>query len=190
LAGRHGPPSQTTFYLSLATAALRGLLVAAALALGFFVLSKAFPTDNTVPTGTPGGQPPTTISPLPTEQPTDQPTRNVPEPKDPSDITLQVLNGTDVSGLASDTAAILEEAGYQISTIADAATSYEVTTLFHKAKRKVDAQLLAQAIFPGLDVLLEIAEDGVKVDITVNVGADYAASLEEGGANAPEEEST
>lgn len=189
MAGRHGPPSQTTFYLSLATAALRGLLVAAALALGFFVLSKAFPTGDAVSTSTPGGQPPTTISPLPTEQPTDLPTRNVPEPKDPSDITVQVLNGTDVSGLASDTAAILEEeGGYQISTIADAATSYEVTTIFHVPKRKVDAQLLRDAFFPG--AVLEIAEDDVKVDITVNVGADYAATLDEGGGNTPEEEST
>ena len=187
MAGRHEPPSQTTFYLSLATAALRGLLVVAALALGLFVLSKAFPSGDTPPTTTPGGQETlTTASPI-SPLPTDQPTREVPEPKDPSEITLQVLNGTDVSGLASDTAQLLEDQGYQISTIADAQTSYEVTTLFHKPKAKADAQFLADAIFPG--ALLEVAGDDIKVDITVNIGADYAASLEEGGA-APEEEAT
>ena len=185
MAGRHGPPSQTTFYLSLATAALRGLLVAAALALGFFVLSKAFPSGDTTPTSTPGGQQETTAVPPVSPSPSEVPTRNVPETKDPSEITVQVLNGTDISGLASDTAQILEEAGYQISTIADAATSYEVTTIFHVPKRKADAQLLRDAFFPG--AVLEVAGDDIKVDITVNVGADYAASLDQGGGGQSEE---
>jgi LytR cell envelope-related transcriptional attenuator len=188
LAGRHGPPSQTTFYLSLATAALRGLLVAAALALGFFVLSKAFPSGDAPSTTTPGEQQETLTTAAPVSpSPTDKPPRAAPEAKDPSEITLQVLNGTDVSGLASDTAQLLEEQGYQISTIADAETSYEVTTLFHKPKAKADAQFLADAIFSG--AVLEVADDDIKVDITVNIGADYAATLEESGSE-PEEEAT
>ena len=40
MAGRHEPPSRTSFYLSVATAALRAVLVVAALALGVFILSK------------------------------------------------------------------------------------------------------------------------------------------------------
>ncbi len=191
MAGRHGPPSQTTFYLSLATAALRGLLVVGALALGFLVLSKAFPSGETAPaTTTPGEQQETlTISPT-SPAPTEQPTRSQPTPLDPSEITLQVLNGTDVSGLAASTAETLEQEGYQISTIADAETTYEVTTLFHKPKRKADAQLLRDAFFPG--AVLEVADESVKVDITVNIGADYAASAEGGGdpAESPDEEAT
>ena len=189
MAGRHGPPSQTTFYLSLATAALRGLLVAAALALGVFVMLKAFPSGDTPPTTTPGEQQETLTTAAPiSPSPTDKPTRAVPEAKDPSEITLQVLNGTDVQGLASETAQLLEESGYQISTIADAETSYEVTTLFHVPKRKVDAQFLADAFFPG--AVLEVAEDDIKVDITVNIGADYAATLEGGGSETPGDEET
>jgi hypothetical protein len=173
----------------LATAALRGLLVAAAIVLGLFVLSKAFPSGDSPPTTTPGEQQETLTTAAPVSpSPSDKPTRAVPETKDPSEITLQVLNGTDVSGLASDTAQLLEEAGYQISTIADAETSYDVTTLFHVPKRKADAQLLAEAFFPG--AVLEVAEDDIKVDITVNIGADYAATLEEGGSEQPEEEET
>jgi hypothetical protein len=173
----------------LATAALRGLLVAAALALGLFVLSKAFPSGDGAPVTTPGEQQETvTTLPSAPASPTGKPPRTAPQPKDPSEITLQVLNGTDVSGLASDTAEVLEEAGYQISTIADAETSYEVTTLFHKRKSKADAELLRDAFFPG--AALEVAEDDIKVDITVNIGADYAATLEEGGAESPEDEAT
>lgn len=172
MAGRHGPPSQTTFYLSLATAALRGLLVVAALALGFFVLSKAFPSgDAAAPTGTPGGAPPP-VAPAVAPSPSEVPTRDVPEPLDPSEIELQVLNGTDVAGLAADTAEMLEAEGYNIGTISDAETSYDTTTIFHLRKRRVDAQVLQQAFFPT--AVLEIAEEDTQVDITVILGADYA----------------
>lgn len=173
MAGRHGPPSQTTFYLSLATAALRGLLVVAALALGFFVLSKAFPSGDGAPTGTPGGQP-VTFSPPVSPSPVESPTRQVPEPLDPSDITIQVLNGTEVSGLAADTAELLEAEGYDIQTISDAPSAYTQTTLFHTRKRRADAEVMRQAFFPT--AALEIAEEDVKVDITVILGSDYAES--------------
>lgn len=190
MAGRHEPPSQTTFYLSLATAALRGLLVVGALALGFLVLSKAFPSGDGAPVTTPGEQQ-ETLTTLPTPPPeTETPGRTPPSPLDASEITIQVLNGTDVSGLASDTAELLEEAGYQISTIADAETSYDVTTIFHKPKRKVEAQILQGGFFPT--ATLEVADEDVKVDITVNVGADYAATQDSGAspAESPDEEST
>lgn len=158
----------------------------AALALGFLVLSKAFPSGDGAPVGTPGGQPGTGTSPAVSPPPTESPTRDVPEPLDPSEITLQVLNGTEVSGLAADTAEILEQAGYDVSTIGDAQTAYETTTLFYKPKRKVDAQLLQQAYFPTAK--LEVAEEDVKVDITVNLGSDYAATLEEGSVQETPEE--
>ena len=162
----------------------------AAIALGVFVMLKAFPSGDTPPSVTPGEQAETvtTSAPPVIASPTGKPPRTAPEAKDPSEITLQVLNGTDVSGLASETAERLKAEGYQISTIADAETSYEVTTLFHVPKRKVDAQFLADAFFPG--AVLEVAEDDIKVDITVNIGADYAASLEEGGSETPEDEAT
>ena len=143
----------------------------AALALGFFVLSKAFPSDEAAPTGTPGGSA-TTISPPVATSPTEVPTRDIPEPLDPSEIEVQVLNGTDVAGLAADTAEILEAEGYQIGTISDAPTAYDTTTIFHLRKRRVDAQVLQQAFFPT--AILEIAEEDTKVDITVILGADYA----------------
>ena len=150
----------------------------AALALGFFVLSKAFPSDDAAPTGTPGGGA-TTFSPPVATTPTEPPTRDVAEPLDPSEIEVQVLNGTDVSGLAAETAEQLEAEGYNIGTISDAPTSYDTTTIFHLRKRRVDAQVLQQAFFPT--AILEIAEEDTKVDITVILGADYA------GAGATEE---
>jgi LytR cell envelope-related transcriptional attenuator len=185
LAGRHGPPSQTTFYLSLATAALRGLLVVAALALGFFVLSKAFPSGSETQAD-PGGAP-ASPSPSTSPSPVEVPTRDVEQPLDPSEIQVQVLNATDVSGLAADTAEILEQAGYEIVTVDDAPANEEVTTLFYVPKRKVDAQVMRDAYFPG--AALEVADEDVKVDVTVVIGADYVAAQEDGGGGGSPEES-
>ena len=185
MAGRHGPPSQTTFYLSLATAALRGLLVVAALALGFFVLSKAFPTGDGGPVTTPGGDT-GTISPLPSPSIAESPTRKAPEPRDPSQIKVQVLNGTEVAGLAGDAAEILEESGYDIVTVDDAEAPYDTTTVFHVPKRRVDAQLLRDAYYPT--AVLEVADPDTKVDITVILGTDFSESA--GTEATPEETPT
>ena len=174
----------------MATAALRGLLVVAAIALGLLVLSKAFLPGDSVPPTTPVEQD-TTLTTAPTSPATTAapPIRTQPSPLDPSEIKLQVLNGTEVSGLAGDTAELLEDAGYDIQAIGDAETSYEITTLFHKPKRKADAELLKLQFFPGAE--LQIADDDVKVDITVNIGADYAAGQEEGAVSGtPTEEET
>jgi hypothetical protein len=174
----------------LATAALRGLLVVAALALGFFVLSKAFPTGESAPTGTPGGQP-TVTTPATSPPVTESPIREAPEPRDPSEIKVQVLNGTEVSGLASDTADILEEAGYDITTVDDAPDAYEQTTIFHVPKRRVDAQVLRDAYFQTAALEIATSEEDTRVDITVIIGADYAETA--GGEEAtptPTEEAT
>ncbi len=160
-----------------------------AIALGILVLSKAFPSGDSAPVTTPGDQQETLTTAPTSPAPTEQPMRVQPSPLDASEIMVQVLNGTDLSGLASDTAELLEEAGYQISTIADAETTYEVTTLFHKPKRKVDAELLKAQFFPTAD--LQVADEDVKVDITVNIGADYAATQEEGAVSGtPDDEQT
>ncbi|MDQ4005206.1 MAG: hypothetical protein M3135_02760, partial [Actinomycetota bacterium] len=86
----------------MATAVLRAGLVVAALALGLFVLSKAFPSGDegtaTVPPGGTETAPP--VSPSPTA-PATSPTGGggggggtTEEPRDPSEVELQVLNGS------------------------------------------------------------------------------------------------
>ncbi|MGH2710565.1 MAG: LytR C-terminal domain-containing protein [Actinomycetota bacterium] len=172
----------------MATAALRGLLVVAALALGFFVLSKAFPSGGEAPVEPGGG----VTSPSPTTSPSvvDSPTREVAQPLAPSEIKVQVLNGTEQAGLAADTAEILEQAEYDIVTVDDAESAYPQTTIFHVPKRKIDAQLMQQQFFPT--AVLEVADVGSKVDITVIIGDDYIEAQESGGGGGgtPEESPT
>ncbi|MGH2692784.1 MAG: LytR C-terminal domain-containing protein [Actinomycetota bacterium] len=171
----------------MATAALRGLLVVAALALGFFVLSKAFTSGGGTPTTTPGGVP-ASLSPSVSPSVVESPTRAVPEPLDPSEIKVQVLNGTETAGLAADTAEILEQAEYDIVTVDDAESAYDTTTVFYVPKRRIDAQVLRDAFFPT--AVLEVAEEDSKVDITVILGTDYLESAGTGPGETPEETPT
>jgi hypothetical protein len=172
LAGKHEPSSGGSFYLSLATAALRFVLVIAALALGVFVLSRAFPSgDEAAPIGpTQPASPAATETASPPEVTTEP---EAPATNEPGEIALQVLNGTDVSGLAADAAEILEADGYDVRTVDDAQNKpYEVTEIFFKRRFEADAQVLRDQYFP--DATLQDAAPDAQVSITVIIGEDYA----------------
>ena len=179
MAGRHEPETTGSFYLSLATAALRGALVAAAVVLGVFVLSRAFPsTGETTPVATPTGEaPPEGEEPAEGEMASPPAEQETEEPPPPEDVTLQVLNGTDVDGLAAETADMLEADGYQIDNIDDANQSYEVTTLFFHPRSEAAATALQADFFP--DAQLEEGARDLAVDVSVILGSDYAAAQEE-----------
>lgn len=170
---KHEPRSKASFYGSLATAVLRAGLVIAAVILGVVVLTKAFPTPA-APTGIP--QVPDTVVPQPTESPNplEEPSpQPLPSPE-VAGVTVQVLNGTAQSGLAAETAELLENEGYNVLTVANAATDYEITTLFYQDDSKLEARNLRQTFFPG--AVLERAPPQLNQDvrITIVLGADYA----------------
>jgi hypothetical protein len=96
-----------------------------------------------------------------------------PATNEPGEIALQVLNGTDVSGLAADAAEILEADGYDVRTVDDAQNKpYEVTEIFFKRRFEADAQVLRDQYFP--DATLQDAAPDAQVSITVIIGEDYA----------------
>jgi hypothetical protein len=173
LAGRHEPSSGGSFYLSLATAALRFVLVIAALALGVFVLSRAFPSEDEAAPITPT-QPasPAGTETTPPPEVTTEP--EAPATHEPGEIALQVLNGTDIGGLAADAAEILETDGYDVQTVDDAQSKpYEVTEIFFKRAFEADATILRDQYFTGAE-LQDTAPDA-QISITIILGEDYAA---------------
>jgi hypothetical protein len=178
LNGKHEPPSRATFYVSLATGALRAALVAAALVVGVFVLSRAFPAAEAPTPQSTGGAPTT-----PPEETTPPPEETTPPPEQPSPdvrgVRLAVLNGTTETGLASSTAQRLKQLGYRVDEehIGDAqAKPYEVTTLFYRNDSRLEARHLRNTVFKGAQ--LERATDQLDPDvqITVVVGLDWAES--------------
>jgi hypothetical protein len=99
------------------------------------------------------------------------------ETHDPADIVLQVLNGTDVSGLAADTQAMLKEEGYRVPTATDAQNKpVERTEIAYKRAYKADAGVLRDQFFA--DAQLVVAAPDADADITVTLGVDYAESAE------------
>lgn len=182
MAGSHEPGSRGSFYLSLVTAALRAVLVLAAVVLGVFVLSKAFPSGGEATVPQTPGEPATSPSPT-TPSPTGEQTGGggggggATETHDPEDIRTQILNGTDVGGLAADTQALLEEAGYDVVTVGDADNKPVERTIVTYARRfRADAEALQAEFFA--DAELQQAAPDADADITVTLGVDYAEAQE------------
>lgn len=179
MSGRHEPGSRSSLYISVTTAVLRAGLVVAAVVLGVFVLTRAFPEDGTearTPTTTPTEQQTTTP---PAGTPTTSPGATQP-PASPAvsleGVTVQVLNGTNEDGLAAGTAQDLEQLGVKILGVGNAARTYPITTLFFRpSDSQPIAEALAQAKFPGAK--LEPATNNLEPDVqvTVVVGNDYAS---------------
>ena len=182
MAGKHEPVSKRSFYLSLTTAALRGLLVITALVLGVFVLSRAFPTAGEVPLPQGQGSPQGGASPTTPDSP--DPTTSVTpvEPLQPSPqvegVVVQVLNGTDVEGLAASTATKLERRGYVVPDdgVGDATDFYEITTIFFKRDSKLEAEHLRDTLFPGAELQRSPADASPVFQLTLVVGSDHAES--------------
>lgn len=185
MAGKHEPDAKGSFYLSLATATLRAGLVIAAVVLGVFVLTRAFPEADEAPQGAPG---PTATDDGGEESP---PVEESPdgggggggggggqpsgEEVNLRGVTVRVQNGTNATGLAAETAEQLGELGLRIREIGNAARNYEVTTLFFAQGSRPEADALNESFFDGAADVQRMPAD-LQADVQVNVvlGQDYA----------------
>jgi len=180
VAGRHEPDAKGSFYLSLATATLRAGLVIAAVVLGIFVLSKAFPTgaDDGSPQGSPGPIATTEgESPAPEESPTENGGEQPPPEEEVNlrGVAVQVQNGTNATGLAAETAEDLRELGLRIREIGNAERNYDVTTLFFAQGSRPQAEELNRQFFDGAaEVERMPANIQTDIEIIVVLGQDFA----------------
>jgi hypothetical protein len=188
----HQPPTNRSFYLSLAASTLRFAIIVALVIGGIVVIDQAFSTSSsgdgggdgggaTVPLtgGTIGGTGTDTTG--PTGETATDGTRPEPSPTVVG-VRIAVFNGAGVSGLAGDTQARLEELGY-IATQdpADAPTPYPVTTIYYNApKDRVEADYLANSFFKKLDgvEVVRLEPDTADIDpstqVAIFLGNDYA----------------
>ena len=191
----HQPPTNRSFYLSLAASTLRFAIIVALVIGGIVVIDQAFPAlgdggggggggGATTPLtgGTLGGTGGTgTETTGPTGETATGGTGAEPSPTVVG-VRIAVFNGAGVSGLAGDTQARLEELGY-IATQdpADAPTQYPVTTIYYTApKDKVEADYLASSFFKKLDgvEVVRLEPDTADIDpstqVAIFLGNDYA----------------
>lgn len=178
MAGRHEPASRGSFYVSLATAGLRFALVIAAVVLGIFVLTRAFPTASE---RTPQGQEPT-AAPSPSPSPMTSPTQAQPTPTEEAvtlrGVTVEIQNGTSTTGLAAETADKLKkDLGVRIAKIGNASRDYEATTIFFQQGSREEARELRRAFFGGNAELERTSGDtAAEAQLVVVLGMDYAES--------------
>jgi LytR cell envelope-related transcriptional attenuator len=188
----HQPPTNRSFYLSLAASTLRFAIIVALVIGGIVVIDQAFPALSSGDDGGDGGGAtvPLTGGTIgatgtdttgPTGETATGGTRPEPSPTVVG-VRMAVFNGAGVSGLAGDTQAQLEDLGY-IATQdpADAPTSYPVTTIYYNApKDKVEADYLASSFFKKLDgvEVVRLEPDTADIDpstqVAIFLGNDYA----------------
>ena len=190
----HQPPTNRSFYLSLAASTLRFAIIVALVIGGIVVIDQAFPALSSG-SGDGGGDGGGATAPLtggtiggtgtdatgPTGETATGGTGAEPSPTVVG-VRIAVFNGAGVSGLAGETQARLEELGY-IATQdpADAPTSYPVTTIYFNApKDKVEADYLASSFFKKLDgvEVVRLEPDTADIDpstqVAIFLGNDYA----------------
>ncbi|MEW6058660.1 MAG: LytR C-terminal domain-containing protein [Actinomycetota bacterium] len=176
--GAHEPPTNRSFYFSLATSTLRFAIIVALVVGGALLINQAFQGES--PSQPDGGLVPTTSStPSATPSPSGQPSPQI------AGVRIAVFNGTQVTGLASGTADALERLyNYQIAqTPADAPSPVAQTTVYFRAPEdKVEAQALVNNFFKDLEDVkiakLPASATNVEAEVQVAIylGNDYAAS--------------
>lgn len=187
MSGRHQPPTNRSFYLSLATSTLRAAIVIALVVGGIVVINSAFPESGV----TGGGASPTGGVELtgPTDTggptgPTDTGGPTGPTGQEPEvvDLAVAVRNGTSVSGLAGDTAKKLEDKlGVNAIQVDDAPSTVSVTTIYFRGQGTEDeAEYIASEFFKKIEPKIARLEAGSGVErdvqIAIYIGTDYAST--------------
>jgi LytR cell envelope-related transcriptional attenuator len=177
MSGRHEPPSDRSFYFSLATSTIRFALIVALVVGGVVLIDQAFPQGGTAAPPPSGASP----SPSPTTSPSSSP-KEKPSPQIVG-VRIGVFNGAGVTGLAAATASQLEkDYGYVPAQVADAPSPVAATTVYYRlAGDRIEAESLARNFFPDLDVKVSRLPETAtnvekKVQVAIYLGTDYASA--------------
>ena len=183
--GRHEPPTDRSFYLSVAASTIRFAIIVALVVGGIVVINQAFP-DVAASSGggvTNGGGLTTTSPPATQTQTHTRSPANTPSPQI-TGVRIAVFNGAGVTGLAGDVTTALEQLGYVAQMEpADAPSDVATTTLYYRTPQdKVEADYIRSTFFKKIDgVIVTKLSPGTNVDRQVQVaiflGHDYAAAV-------------
>ena len=175
--GKHAPESPASFILSVGRAVAGALVVLGVVAVIAVAAtgSNKKPTAQsstpraTVSTRTPTSSPSSTLS--ATSTPTATSTASI-APK----VTVNVLNGTNTTGLARALATKLSREGYVVKTVDTRKEHQTVTTIYYRPGQRAAADALLAA-HPELGkVAAAIASTPTNAMLTVILGDDYKAA--------------
>ncbi|MFO7548782.1 MAG: LytR C-terminal domain-containing protein [Acidimicrobiia bacterium] len=182
MSGRHVDPASSTFWRDLVFMILAIAGVAVLVFGGLWLFDRigddGTPATTTVPTTVPTtttGETPTTTTTAPRTTTSTQPattTTAAPEARPPSEVTVQVFNGTGVEGLAARVTEQLSDAGYRtLSAVNNPDGLVEVSRIWYQEGFLPEAIELSAA-FP--DALVEVTPDPAgPADLVVVLGASF-----------------
>jgi hypothetical protein len=169
----HEPPTKRSWYISVATSTVRGVLLIAAIVIGIVVIKSAFPENasQSITTVSPSHTPTVSPSSVPSSSPSVSPSTK-PRVKG---VTVRVLNGTSTTGLASIVTGELKKAGYSVKVPGNVKSATR-TTIYYQDGFKPEAELLQQKHFPKAVVAPAPPAFPANIDLTVVLGVDYVSS--------------
>jgi hypothetical protein len=162
--------------MSIGTSTIRGIILVAAVVIGILMIGQAFGSSSTPALHASSPKP----SPSPSASPSPSPSQSTAPPLNRqtavNGVTVQVLNGSGVDGLAASVADSLKNKGYTIcdSCVETAAVEQQTTTIYYAQGKKDIAQYMKEHNFP--DAAVKPAKNlfTKPVDLTVLVGKDQA----------------
>lgn len=167
--GKHAPESSASFLISLSRAVGGALAAVAIMTILVVALLNRGNADESGPTvSLPTSTPTRSTSPSPT--PTTASPTPAPKVLAPSKVTVQVLNGTNHTGLAARTASDIQKLGYKLAGTGNAAPTQK-STIFYRKGRRAEA-LAFQQSFPDFTVLKEATTSQPGI-LKVVLGADW-----------------
>jgi hypothetical protein len=167
----HEPPTKRSWYVSVATSTLRAVILAAAIVIGIVVIKNAFPQNTSQGiTTTSSGRSGTAA---PSVTPSVSPSASATAKPRVKGVTVQVLNGTDTTGLASIVTGRLEKAGYTMRTPGNVNNASK-TNIYYQSGFQPEAQLLKDRRFPN--AVVAPAPSSFKANLTVVLGANFVLS--------------
>lgn len=163
--GKHAPASPASFYLSLARyvgTALGIVALVAGMGIALVKSGSPPPKPSAGKKATATHSPTTPFSPSPPPSPT---------PRPPSKVTVEVLNGIGIVGIAGRTEVRLEDAGYNVISIGDAPRTDRTVILYVSRGAKIDAQELLRRFTAFLRI--RRATEAQSARLKVILGADF-----------------
>jgi hypothetical protein len=171
--GKHEPPTKRSWYVSVATSTLRAVILVAAAVIGIVFIRSAFPgnASQTITTLSPTSTPPKS----PTSSPSTAASSSPSSKPRVKGVTVQVLNGTSTTGLASIVSGQLKKDGYSVRVPGNVKNA-DRTTIYFQDGFKPEAEFLKQQHFPEAVLAPAPSTFPADVDITVVLGPDFSPS--------------
>ncbi|MDR9449815.1 MAG: LytR C-terminal domain-containing protein [Acidimicrobiia bacterium] len=91
--------------------------------------------------------------------------------RDPSEITVLVLNSTNRPGIGAELTDTLEDAGYQTLEPDNWSTPFSVSRVWYAAGFETEGAVIARYVSP--DAIVELFQGVAQADIIIVLGASY-----------------